>query len=71
MRVASTSISNCYMIFGNNSTSDGARTILDFPVILELVQLLVGVWVSLTFNFSFMFKNSDFLRGFFKGSQCK
>ena len=52
-------------------TSEGARTIFDFPVVLELVQLLVGLWVSFTFNFRFMFKNSDFLRGFFKGPQWK
>ena len=37
MRVASTSISNCCLIFGNVITSEGARTIFDFPVILELV----------------------------------
>ena len=30
------------MIFGNVSASEGAHTIFDFPVILELVQLLVG-----------------------------
>ena len=59
------------LIFGNVSTSEGARTIFDFPVVLELVQLLVGLWVSFTFNFRFMFKNSDFLRGFFKGPQWK
>ena len=65
MRIASKSISNCCMIFGNVSTSESARTIFDFPVILGLVQLLVGLWDSFTFNFSSMFKNSDFLRGFF------
>ena len=31
------------MIFGNVSTSESARTIFDFPVILGLVQLLVGL----------------------------
>ena len=31
------------LIFGNVSTSEGARTIFDFPVVLELVQLLVGL----------------------------
>ena len=41
MRVASTSISNCCLIFGNVSTSEGARTIFDFPVTLELVELLL------------------------------
>ena len=44
MRVASTSISNCCLIFGNVSSSESTRTIFDFPVILELVQLLVGLW---------------------------
>ena len=58
-------ISNCCMLFGNVSTSEGAHTIFDFPVILDLGQLLVGIWVSFTFNFSCMFKNCDFLRGFF------
>ena len=38
MRVASTSVSNCCMIFGNVSTREGARTIFDFLVILELVH---------------------------------
>ena len=70
-RVASTSISNCCLIFGNVFTSEGARTIFDFPVVLELVQLLVGLWVSFTFNFWFMFKNSDFSRSFFKGQPWK
>ena len=64
-RVASTSISNCCLIFENVFTSEGARTIFDFPVVLELVQLLVGLWVSFTFNFRFMFENSNFLRSFF------
>ena len=63
--VASTSISNCCLIFGNVSTSEGARTLFDLPVALELVQLLVGLRVSSTSNFSFMFKNSDSLRDFF------
>ena len=63
--VASTSISNCCLIFGNDSTSEGACTIFDFLVVLELVQLLVGLWVSFAFNFRFMFINTDFLRGFF------
>ena len=58
-RVASTSISNCCLIFENVFTSEGARTIFDFPVVLELVQLLVGLWVSFTFNLRFMFQNSD------------
>ena len=31
MRVASTSISNCCLIFGNVSTSESARTIFDLP----------------------------------------
>ena len=31
------------LIFGNVSTSEGARTIFDFPVILGLVQLLFGL----------------------------
>ena len=65
MRIALISISNCYIIFGNASTSEGARTIFDSPVILELIQLLVGLLDSFTYNFSFMFKNSSFLRGFF------
>ena len=43
MHVTSTSISNCCLIFGNVSTSEGARTIFDFSVVLELVQLLVGL----------------------------
>ena len=43
MRVASTSISNCCLIFGNVCTSEGARTIFDFPVVLELVKSLVGL----------------------------
>ena len=38
-RVASTSISNSCVIFA----SEGARIIFDFPVILELVQLVVGL----------------------------
>ena len=45
-RAASTSISNFIlfqMIFGNVSTSEGARTIFDFPVVLRLLQLLVGI----------------------------
>ena len=42
-RVASTSISNCCLIFGNVCTSEGARTIFDFPVVLELVKSLVGL----------------------------
>ena len=41
--VASTSISNCCLIFGNVSTGEGARTIFDFPVVLKLVQLLIGL----------------------------
>ena len=41
--IASKSISNCCLIFGNVSTSEGARTIFDFRGILELVQLLVGL----------------------------
>ena len=40
---ASTSVSNCCLIFRNISTSEDARTIFDFPVVLELVQLLVGL----------------------------
>ena len=70
-RVTSTTISNCCSIFGNVSTSEGARTIFDFPVVLELVQLLAGLWFSFTFNFRTMFKNTDFLRGFLKGPQWK
>ena len=53
------------MIFGNVSTSEDARTIFDFPVILELVQLIVSLWVSFTFNFNFMSKNSWFFERFF------
>ena len=30
-------------IFGNVSTIEGARTIFDLPIILELFQLLVGL----------------------------
>ena len=56
------------LILVNVSTSECARIIFDFPVVLELVQLLVGIWVYSTLNFRFMFKNSDFLRGFFKGN---
>ena len=45
-------------------------TIFDVPVILELVQLLVGLWVSFaTFNFSFMLKNPDFWGVFLNGLQ--
>ena len=40
VHVASTFISNCCLIFGNVSTSEGARTNFDFPVILGLVQLV-------------------------------
>ena len=40
MHVASISISNCYLIFGNVSAGEGA---LDFPVVLELIQLLIGL----------------------------
>ena len=36
-RASSTSISNCCLIFGNVSFSEGAHTIFDFPVVLELV----------------------------------
>ena len=43
MRVESTSISNCCMVFGNVCTSEGAHTIFNFPVILGLVQLLVDL----------------------------
>ena len=43
VRVASTSISNCCLIFRNVSTSEGGGTTFDFPVILELVQLPVGL----------------------------
>ena len=35
--------SNCCLIFENVSFSEGARTVFDFPVVLELVQLLVGL----------------------------
>ena len=40
MHVASISISNYYLIFGNVSAGEGA---LDFPVVLELIQLLIGL----------------------------
>ena len=42
-------------IFGNVSIIEGARTIFDLPIILELFQLLVGLWVSFTIYFSFMY----------------
>ena len=43
MYVTSTSILNCCFIFKNVSSSEGSCTIFDFPVIMELVQLPVGV----------------------------
>ena len=45
MCVASVSISNWCVIFGNVPTSEGARTILFSSVILELVERLLGLWV--------------------------
>ena len=47
MHVASTSVWNCFLIFENVSSSEGACIIFDFPVILEFIQLLVSYEFSL------------------------